>query len=111
MSILSVRPLASCMAGFLFRKNLGGSFIPQPGLPGQPESACAFSAFARGPFLVSSGPMKRRFEDKGPNFLFIGAAVLVLFGMIWLSCHQREFIDAFTDEPAPSAPADAPPAN
>ena len=55
--------------------------------------------------------MKRRFEDKGPNFLFIGAAVLVLFGMIWLSCHQNEFVEAFTDEPAPSAPADAPPAN
>ncbi len=49
--------------------------------------------------------MKRRFDDKGPNFIFIGAAVLVLFGMIWLSCHQREFIDAFTDEPAPAAPA------
>ena len=49
--------------------------------------------------------MKRRFEDKGPNFIFIGAAVLVLFGMIWLSCHQREFIDAFTDEPASAAPA------
>ena len=49
--------------------------------------------------------MKQRFPDKGPNLLFIGAAVLVLFGMIWLSCHQREFIDAFTDEPAPAAPA------
>lgn len=53
--------------------------------------------------------MKRRFEDKGPNFLFIGAAVLVLFGMIWLSCHQNEFIEAFTDDgaaaPAPAAPA------
>ena len=51
--------------------------------------------------------MKRRFEDKGPNFLFIGAAVLVLFGMIWLSCHQNEFIEAFTDDggaaPAPAA--------
>ena len=44
--------------------------------------------------------MKRRFEDKGPNFLFIGAAVLVLFGMIWLSCHQNEFIEAFTDDGA-----------
>ena len=55
--------------------------------------------------------MKRRFEDKGPNFIFIGAAVLVLFGMIWLSCHQNEFVEAFTDEPTPSAPADAPPAN
>ena len=52
--------------------------------------------------------MKRRFDDKGPNFIFIGAAVLVLFGMIWLSCHQREFIDAFTDDgAAPPAPAAA----
>ena len=49
--------------------------------------------------------MKRRFEDKGPNFLFIGAAVLVLFGMIWLSCHQNEFIEAFTDD---GAAAEAP---
>ena len=49
--------------------------------------------------------MKRRFDDKGPNFIFIGAAVLVLFGMIWLSCHQREFIDAFTDEPADETPS------
>ena len=50
--------------------------------------------------------MKRRFDDKGPNFIFIGAAVLVLFGMLWLSCHQREFIDAFTDDgAAPAAPA------
>ena len=59
--------------------------------------------------------MKQRFPDKGPNLLFIGAAVLVLFGMIWLSCHQREFIDAFTDEPAappaPAAATDAPPSN
>ena len=59
--------------------------------------------------------MKRRFEDKGPNFIFIGAAVLVLFGMIWLSCHQNEFVEAFTDDgaatPAPAAATDAPPAN
>ena len=55
--------------------------------------------------------MKRRFDDKGPNFIFIGAAVLVLFGMIWLSCHQREFIDAFTDEPAAQAPAEPPPSS
>lgn len=52
--------------------------------------------------------MKRRFDDKGPNFIFIGAAVLVLFGMIWLSCHQNEFIEAFTDDTAaPPAPAAA----
>ena len=52
--------------------------------------------------------MKRRFDDRGPNFLFIGAAVLVLFGMVWLSCHQREFIEAFTDDgAAASAPASA----
>ena len=49
--------------------------------------------------------MKRRFEDKGPNFIFIGAAVLVLFGMIWLSCHQNEFVEAFTDEPAGETPS------
>ena len=54
--------------------------------------------------------MKQRFPDKGPNLLFIGAAVLVLFGMIWLSCHQREFIEAFSEESgaarssAPAAP-------
>ena len=84
------------MAGFLVRKNRDAPFIPQTDLPGKPESARAFSAFARGRFLLSSAPMKRRFEDKGPNFIFIGAAVLVLFGIIWLSCHQREFIDAFT---------------
>ncbi len=57
--------------------------------------------------------MKRRFEDKGPNFIFIGAAVLVLFGMIWLSCHQNEFVEAFTGDTAapPAATPDAPPAN
>lgn len=53
--------------------------------------------------------MKRRFEDKGPNFLFIGAAVLVLFGMIWLSCHKQSFIDAFSGpQPAAAAPAPQP---
>jgi len=48
-------------------------------------------------------PMRQRFDDKGPNLLFLGAAVIVLFGMIWLSCHQNEFIRAFTPPSAPSA--------
>jgi len=43
--------------------------------------------------------MRQRFPDKGPNFLFIGMAVIVLFGMIWLSCHRQAFVDAFSAPP------------
>ena len=47
--------------------------------------------------------MKQRFQEKGPNFLFIGMAVVVLFGMIWLSCHKKDFIDAFSTPPPVAA--------
>lgn len=55
--------------------------------------------------------MRQRFDDKGPNLLFLGAAVIVLLGMIWLSCHQNEFIRAFTPpsaSPSPTSPSPAP---
>ncbi len=55
--------------------------------------------------------MRQRFDDKGPILLFLGAAVIVLFGMIWLSCHQNEFIRAFTPpsaSPSPTSPSPAP---